>query len=171
MTMVEFLSDAAMVIVCAAAAVGCFVVNQRVRRLASSERGIGKAVSDMARSVTEFETLLAAAEASTREASAILDDQLDQARKLVARLSAIAGAATHPASAPPATAGKVAEPGDPLADVVPKGASLANGAGKRSIESGSAPSERPLKRLADLAQQRKATSSSGAAGPVRSAQA
>jgi hypothetical protein len=38
MTMVEFLSDAAMVIVCAAAAVGCFVVNQRVRRLASSER-------------------------------------------------------------------------------------------------------------------------------------
>jgi hypothetical protein len=169
MTLIELLSDLAIVGVCAAAAAGCFVLNRRVRRLASTELGIGKAVNEMSRSVAQFETLLAAAEESTREASVILDEQLAQARKLVARLEAIAGAATRPASTAPATSRKAAESGDPLADVVPKGASLAGS--KRPVDGGSAPNGAALKRLAELALQRRATNSSGAAGLGRGAQA
>lgn len=104
MTLLELWGDAVVVASCIAAAIGCFVLNRRVERLASTERGIGKAVSEMARSVGQFEELLVAAEGSTREASTILEEQLAQARRLVARLEMLAGAAPRTAAtskAPP----------------------------------------------------------------------
>ena len=68
MTLLELLGEAVIVASCIAAAIGCFVLNRRVRLLASTERGVGKAVSEMSRSVGQFEKLLVAAEASAREA-------------------------------------------------------------------------------------------------------
>jgi hypothetical protein len=151
MTFLAPLSDVVVVAACIGAALGCFVLNQRVRRLASTERGIGKAVSEMARSVGQFETLLAAAEASTREASTILDEQLDQARKLVARLEMLAGGAPRPAAAPPPP--RKAATADPLAEVVPKGAAVA--APTTPPAAGVATSNDTAQmRLADLAQRR-----------------
>jgi hypothetical protein len=163
MTVFDVLSDAAILLACVAAAGGCFALNRRIRRLASTELGIGKAVSEMARSVTQFEALLAAAEGSTREASQILDEQLAQARKLVARLEAIAGVVPRTAAPTPR---KPTVSDDPLSEVVPKGAVLAEAAGKgaSAIEKGSAQG-----RLAELASQRRAMSSSAATGPGRRA--
>jgi hypothetical protein len=164
MTIFQLLSNVVIVALCAAAATGCFVLNRRIRHLASSERGIGKAMSEMSRSVTQFETLLAAAEQSTREASAILDEQLGQASKLVARLEAIATAAARPASTTPANSRKTAESGDPLADVVPKGASFAEPGNRRSSSGESAADGSALQRLGNLALQRRAIDAGGAAG-------
>jgi hypothetical protein len=163
MNVVELLSDAAILAACAAAAAGCFALNRRVRRLASTELGIGKAVSEMSRSVAQFEALLAAAEESTRDASAILDEQLAQARKLVARLEAIAGAAHRPASTMAEASRKAPASGDPLSDVVPKGAARPE-AGKRSVEGGTPPNGSAQMRLADLALRRRATNESPAPG-------
>jgi hypothetical protein len=168
MTLLAPLSDVVVVVACIAAAIGCFVLNRRVRRLASTERGIGKAVSEMARSVGQFETLLTAAEASTREASAILDEQFAQARKLVARLELLTGAAARSAAAPQ-TLHKAPSPADPLAEVVPKGAALAApsapGAAAGATSNGTA-----QMRLADLAH-RRATIADTAAGLGRSPRA
>jgi hypothetical protein len=164
MTIFQLLSNVVIVVLCAAAAIGCFVLNRRIRRLASSERGIGKAMSEMSRSVTQFETLLAAAEQSTREASAILDEQLGQACKLVARLEAIAKAAARPASTTPANSRKTAESGDPLADVVPKGASFAEPGNRRSSGGESAANGSALQQLGNLALQRRAIDAGSAAG-------
>jgi hypothetical protein len=163
MTIFDLLTDAAILLACAVAAAGCFALNRRVRRLASTELGIGKAVSEMARSVTQFEALLAAAEESTREASQILDEQLVQARKLVARLEAIAGVVPRATSQ---TSRKPTGSDDPLSDVVPKGAVLDKAAGKGTseVEKSSAQG-----RLAELALQRRATNSSSASGPGRRA--
>jgi hypothetical protein len=167
MTVLTPLSEMVVAAACIAAAIGCFVLNRRVRRLASTERGIGKAVSEMARSVGQFETLLVAAEASTREASTILDDQLAQARKLVARLEMIAGAASRPTA--PQTPHKAAAPADPLAEVVPKRAAVATPGVPAA--SGIATSNGTAQmRLADLAQ-RRATIADPAAGQGRSPQA
>jgi hypothetical protein len=152
MTFLAPLSDVVVVAACIGAALGCFVLNQRVRRLASTERGIGKAVSEMARSVGQFETLLAAAEASTREASTILDEQLDQARKLVARLEMLAGGAPRPAAAPQPPR-KAAAPADPLAEVVPKGAAVAAPTTPPAAGIGTS-NDTAQMRLADLAQRR-----------------
>jgi len=170
MNIVELLIDAAILAACAAAAAGCFALNRRVRRLASTELGIGKAVSEMSRSVAQFETLLAAAEESTRAASAILDEQLDQARKLVARLEAIAGAARPPASAMAEVSRRAPASGDPLSDVVPKGVARPE-AGKRSAEGGTAPNGSAQMRLAELALRRRATNGSPPPGPGRGAPA
>jgi hypothetical protein len=168
MTFLAPLSEVVVVAACIAAAIGCFVLNRRVRRLASTERGIGKAVSEMARSVGQFETLLVAAEASTREASTILDEQLAQARKLVARLEMLAGAAPRPAAAPQ-TPHKAAVPADPLAEVVPKGAAVA--APTTPSAAGMATSNGTAQmRLADLVQ-RGATIADTAAGLGRSPRA
>jgi hypothetical protein len=151
MTFLELLSEAVVVAACGMAAIGCFVLNRRVRHLASTERGVGKAVSEMSRSVGQFETLLVAAEKSTREASTILDEQLAQARKLVARLEMLAGAA--PRSVAPSQ--KAGAPADPLADVVPRGAvatpARQPGAGVAMSNGGA------QQRLADLAQRRMAS--------------
>jgi hypothetical protein len=163
MNVVELLSDAAILAACAAAAAGCLALNRRVRRLASTELGIGKALSEMSRSVAQFEALLAAAEESTRDASAILDEQLAQARKLVARLEAIAGAAHRPASTMAEASRKAPASGDPLSDVVPKGAARPE-AGKRSVEGGTPPNGSAQMRLADLALRRRATNESPAPG-------
>jgi hypothetical protein len=152
MTSLELLQEAVVVAACVAAAIGCFVLHRRVRHLASTERGIGKAVSEMSRSVGQFETLLVAAEESTREASTILEEQLAQARKLVARLEMLAGAA--PRAGAPRVPQKPASPADPLADVAPKGAATAGGATSNGT---------PGMRLADLAQ-RRASIAAAAAG-------
>lgn len=168
MTVFELLSDAAIVAASMAAAAGCFALYWRIRRLASTERGIGKAVSEMSRSVAQFEALLAAAEDSTREASAILDEQLAQARKLIGRLEAAAGAAPRAASPrPEPSARPVAR--DPLSDVVPRGITPGEGAGKRSVQGGAAPNGSAQRRLAELALRRFAADSSAAAGLGRSA--
>jgi hypothetical protein len=165
MTLPELLIETVVVAACIAAAIGCFVLNRRVRRLASTERGIGKAVSEMSRSVGQFETLLVAAEASAREASTILDEQLAQARRLVARLELLGGAAPRTAATPQ----KPAAPADPLADVVPKGASVAAPTAHPAA-GGATSNGTAQKRLADLAQ-RRATSASAAAALGRSPQA
>ena len=122
----------------------------------------------MARSVGQFEELLVAAEGSTREASTILEEQLAQARRLVARLEMLAGAAPRTGAtskAPP----RSATPADPLADVVPKGAAVAAPTGQpgadATVSNGTAQT-----RLADLAQ-RRATIATAAAGLGRSPQA
>jgi hypothetical protein len=160
MTLFELLSETVLVAACAAAAIGCFVLSRRVRRLASTERGIGKAVSEMSRSVGQFETLLVAAEESTREASTILDEQLTQARKLVARLERLGGAAPRTAASPEAPS-KPAASADPLADVVPKGASGAASTG--AWAAGEATSNGTAQtRLASLAQRRAAMTSAAA---------
>ena len=168
MTLLELWGDAVVVASCIAAAIGCFVLNRRVQRLASTERGIGKAVSEMARSVGQFEELLVAAEGSTREASTILEEQLAQARRLVARLEMLAGAAPR-TGATSKTPPRSAAPADPLADVVPKGAAVAAPTGQpgadATVSNGTA-----QKRLADLAQ-RRATIATAAAGLGRSPQA
>lgn len=168
MTILELWGEALIVASCIAAATGCFVLNRRVQRLASTERGIGKAVSEMSRSVGQFEELLVAAEGSTREASTILDEQLAQARRLVARLEMLGGAAPRTGTAsktPPRPAAAT----DPLADIVPKGGAVAApteqpGAGA-TMANGSA-----QKRLADLAQ-RRATIITDGTGLGRSPQA
>jgi hypothetical protein len=168
MTFFELWGEAVVVASCIAAATGCFVLNRRVQRLASTERGIGKAVSEMSRSVGQFEELLVAAEGSTREASTILDEQLVQARRLVARLEMLGGAAprTGTTSKP---SPRPAAPADPLADIVPKGAAAATPTGQpgagATMSNGSA-----QKRLADLAQ-RRATTATAAAGLGRGPQA
>jgi hypothetical protein len=167
MTFLEPLSEAIVVAACIAAAIGCFVLDRRVRRLASTERGIGKAVSEMSRSVGQFETLLVAAEQSTREASTILDEQLAQARKLVARLELLAGAPPRTAAAP-RTPQKSAS-ADPLADVVPKGASEPAPTAPPAA-GGMTPDGTAQQRLADLAR-RRAAIANGATGLGRSAQA
>jgi hypothetical protein len=166
MTFFELLSESIVVTACIAAAIGCFVLDRRVRRLASTERGIGKAVSEMSRSVSQFETLLVAAEESTREASTILDEQLAQARKLVARLEMLGGAPPRTATTP-RTPQK--SPADPLADVVPKGASMAASAPPLPAD-GMTPDGTAQERLADLAR-RRAAIANAAAGLGRSAQA
>lgn len=172
MTVLSLLSDGAIVAVCVAAAAGCFALNRRMRRLASSEQGIGKAVSEMSRAVAQFEALLAAAEDSTREASAILDEQLAQARKLVARLEAIARAASPATSSKPEPSGRTAMPKDPLSDVVPKGVSLGRAVGQRSDGGEPAPpNSTAQERLANLALQRRSPSSDSANGLGRSARA
>jgi hypothetical protein len=165
MTLPELLIEVLVIAACIAAATGCFILNRRVRHLASTERGIGKAVSEMSRSVDQFERLLVAAEGSTREASTILDEQLAQARRLVARLEMLAGAAPRAAAAPQ----KVAASADPLADIVPKGAGVA-GPTPPSAASGPMSAGTAQKRLADLAQ-RRAASADVAAGAGRGAQA
>ena len=168
MTVFELLSDAAIVAACTAAAAGCFALYWRIRRLASTERGIGKAVSEMSRSVAQFEALLAAAEQSTREASAILDEQLAQARKLLGRLEAAAGAAPRAASPrPEPSAGPVVK--DPLSDVVPRGIAPAEAPGKRAASGSAAPDGDAQKRLAELALRRFAAGSGAAAGLRRAA--
>jgi hypothetical protein len=152
MTFLELLSEMVVAAACGMAAIGCFVLNRRVRHLASTERGVGKAVSEMSRSVGQFETLLVAAEKSTREASTILDEQLAQARKLVARLEMLAGAAPRGV----ATSQKAAASADPLADVAPRGAAVA--APTRQPAVGVAmPNGGAQQRLADLAQRRTAS--------------
>jgi hypothetical protein len=168
MTVLELLGETVVVASCLAAAIGCFVLNRRVRRLASTERGIGKAVSEMARSVGQFEKLLGAAEGSAREASTILDEQLAQARKLVARLEALEGAAPRSAAASKRSQGS-ATPPDRLADVVPKGAAVAATTGQPGADA-TGPNGIAQKRLADLAQ-RRATIATAAAGLGRSPQA
>jgi hypothetical protein len=165
MTLPELLIEALVVAACIAAATGCFMLNRRVRHLASTERGIGKAVSEMSRSVDQFERLLVAAEESTREASTILDEQLTQARRLVARLEMLAGAAPRTAAAPH----KAAATADPLADIVPKGAGVA-GPTAHSAAGGPTSNGTAQKRLADLAQRRAATADV-AAGVGRGARA
>jgi len=169
MTVFELLSDAAIVAACAAAAAGCFALYWRIRRLASTERGIGKAVSEMSRSVAQFEALLAAAEESTREASAILDEQLAQARKLLGRLEAAAGAAASRAASPrpEPSAGPVVK--DPLSDVVPRGIAAAEAPGRRAAAGSAAPDGDAQKRLAELALRRFAAGSGAAAGLRRAA--
>jgi hypothetical protein len=167
MTLLDHAAAAVVVVSCLAAVIGCFVLNRRIRRLASTEAGIGKAMSEMARAVDQFEKLLLAAGESTREASVILDEQLAQARTLVARLDTLHGAAPRAAGAASA-AQRSATPADPLADVVPKGA-LAAAAGQiaasRATSNGTA-----QERLADLARQR-AMAASAAAGLGRGARA
>jgi hypothetical protein len=160
MTSLELLKDAVVVAACVAAAIGCFVLHRRVRHLASTERGIGKAVSEMSRSVGQFETLLLAAEESTREASTILEEQLAQARKLVARLEMLGGAA--PRAAAPSTPQKAASPADPLADVAPKRAAVAAPAAQPAA-GGATSNGTPRMRLAGLAQ-RQAAIAAAAAG-------
>jgi hypothetical protein len=167
MTFLELLTEAVVVAACGVAAIGCFVLNRRVRRLASTERGIGKAVSEMSGSVGRFETLLVAAEESTRETSAILDEQLAQARKLVARLETLTGAARRTATAEAPL--KPASSADPLADVVPKGAPVSAPTGPRAA-AGPTSNGAAQKRLADLAQ-RRATIANAAAGLGRSPRA
>jgi hypothetical protein len=161
MTFPELLSEALVVAACMAAAIGCFVLSRRIRHLASTERGIGKAVSEMSRSVGQFETLLVAAEASAREASAILDEQLVEARRLVARLEMLAGAAPRAA----ASARMSAPSADPLAEVVPKGAAGAASAVQAATAKANGSAQM---RLANLAQ-RRAASPEVAAVPGRGA--
>jgi hypothetical protein len=168
MTLFEMSSEVVVVAACVAAAIGCFVLNRRVRRLASTERGIGKAVSEMSRSVGHFETLLVAAEESTREASTILDEQLAEARKLVARLERLGGGTPRTAATPEAPS-KAAPPADPLADVVPKGVPLAAPTGPRAA-GGANLNGTAQTRLASLAQ-RRATMANAAAGSGRSPRA
>jgi hypothetical protein len=152
MTFLELLSEAVVVAACGMAAIGCFVLNRRVRHLASTERGVGKAVSEMSRSVGQFETLLVAAEKSTREASTILDEQLAQARKLVARLELLAGAAPRSVAA----SQKAGASADPLADVVPRGTSVATPT-RQPAASVATSNGGAQQRLADLAQRRMAS--------------
>jgi hypothetical protein len=161
MNLVELMTDAAILAACVAAAAGCFALNRRVRRLASTELGIGKAVNEMSRSVAQFEALLAATGESTREASAILDEQLAQARKLVARLEAIAGAARRPVATMAEASGRSAL-GDPLSDVVPKGV-VRPEAGERPVEGGTAQNGSAQVRLAALALRRRASNGATAA--------
>ncbi len=160
MTDLQLLSEALAIASCVAALIGCFVLNRRVQRLASTERGIGKAVSEMSRSVDQFEKLLVAAEGSTREASTILDGQLAQARQLAARLETLEGAAPRAAAPRTPTA-------DPLADVVPKGAALA-APPRPTAAGGMAANGSAQERLADLARQR-AMVANAAAGLSRGA--
>jgi hypothetical protein len=145
---------------CAAAAAGCFALNRRVQRLASTELGIGKAVSEMSLAVSRFEAVLAAAEKSTREASAILEEQLVQARRLVVRLEPTA-ALPRAAAAVRETSGKTTT-GDPLSDVVPKGSSPA-AVGGQAGACGPAPSVAE-KQLADLALRRSTMNPDGGTG-------
>jgi hypothetical protein len=161
MTSLELLPEAVVAVACVAAAIGCFVLHRRVRHLASTERGIGKAVSEMSRSVGQFETLLVAAEQSTREASTILEEQLAQARKLIARLEMLGGAA--PRAGAPGMPPKAVSP-DPLADVTPKGAATASQ--PRAAADGNTTSNNTAQmRLANLAQ-RRASNGAAAAGRV-----
>ena len=147
MTLLELLADAAVVASCLAAAIGCFVLNRRVRTLSSTEAGVGKAVKEMSRSVHQFEKLLVAAEASAREATTILDEQLVHARRLVAQLETLGGAAPRAGVAKTAVGAS-----DPLADVAPKGASVATTAARpapgKAVADGAA-----QRRLAELARQ------------------
>jgi hypothetical protein len=166
MTILELWGEALIVACCIAAATGCFVLNRRVQRLASTERGIGRAVSEMSRSVGQFEELLVAAEGSTREASTILDEQLAQARRLVARLEMLGGAAPRTGTTsktPPRPAA------DPLADIGPKGGAVAAPTGQPGAGATMA-HDSAQKRLADLAQ-RRATTVAGGTGLGRSPQA
>jgi hypothetical protein len=153
MTFLELLSEAVIVAACSAAAIGCFVLNRRVSRLASTERGIGKAVSEMSHSVSQFETLLVAAEESTREASTVLDEQLVQARKLVARLEMLSGAAPRTAAATLETSRKSPASADPLADVEPRGATMTAQTGQPAA-GGPTSNGTAQNRLAELAQRR-----------------
>jgi len=163
MTFPDLLSEALVVAACVAAAIACFVLSRRIRHLASTERGIGKAVSEMSRSVGQFETLLVAAEASAREASTILDEQLVEARRLVARLEMLAGASPRAA----ASARTSAPSADPLAEVVPKGA---GGAAPTAQAATAKANGSAQVRLANLAQ-RRAASPQVAAVPGRGARA
>jgi hypothetical protein len=165
MTLLELLGEAVIVASCIAAAIGCFVLNRRLRLLASTERGVGKAVSEMSRSVGQFEKLLVAAEASAREASTILDEQLAQARTLVARLETLGGAMPR-AAIPPKTSQRTATSADPLADVAPKGASVTAPSGQ-PVAGAAMAGGTARARLADLAR-RSATAADASAG--RSAQ-
>jgi hypothetical protein len=166
MTSLEMLQEAVVVAACVAAAIGCFVLDRRIRRLASTERGIGKALTEMSRSVGQFEKLLVAAEESTREASTILDEQLAQARKLLARLETLGGAA--PRSVAPKAPQNPAAAADPLADVAPKAAPVAAPAAQAAA--GRAESNGTAQvRLANLAE-RHASIAKAAAGAGRSPQ-
>jgi hypothetical protein len=160
------LGDAAIIAACAAAAAGCFALNRRVRALASTELGIGKALSEMTRAVSHFEALLAAAETSTREASSILDEQLTQARRLIGRLEAIASAASRPAPVPAAVT-KPAAVEDPLSDVTPKGFSPTTA--QRPPAGRPAANGTAQGRLAELALRRRAAAPNAAAATGKSA--
>jgi hypothetical protein len=168
MTLLNLAAEAVVVVACMAAVLGCFVLNRRIRRLASTEAGIGKAMSEMARAVDQFEKLLLAAGESTREASIILDEQLAQARTMVARLDTLHGAASRIAGAAKAPQ-RSATPADPLADVVPKGAAVTAAAGQ-SAAGGATSNGTAQERLADLARQR-AMAANAAAGLGRGARA
>ncbi|MGH6945651.1 MAG: DUF6468 domain-containing protein [Geminicoccaceae bacterium] len=148
------LSEALLIAACIAAAAGCFLLNRRMRRLQSTEEGIGKAVADMSRSASQFEETLARAESSARGASETLDARIDQAEALLQRLEAIVLAGAGAPSArnlPSGTRSGRGAASDPLADIVPKGFA-ASGAGKKgpgAARSGAAAgaSEHPLAAL------------------------
>jgi hypothetical protein len=109
--MIDLLSIAA----CVAAAAGCFVLHRRVRRLESTEGGIGKAVIEMSQSVSRLQEALTAAEEAARDASARFDERL-------AETKALAGLLGREGIGRSGALGAVdARKRDPLSDVAPKG--------------------------------------------------
>jgi hypothetical protein len=120
MTVFDLLSDSLIMTVCVASAIGCFLVNRRIRRLESTEIGIGKAIAEMSRSLARLQDALIAAERAACDASARLDARIGQARALAAQLEA--AGATGSTARPARSAGRTAIlDGDPLADIVPRG--------------------------------------------------
>ena len=117
MTVFDLLSDSLIMVVCVASAIGCFLVNRRIRRLESTEIGIGKAIAEMSRSLARLQDALVAAERAASEASARLDARIGQARTLAERLEAAGATGVAARSTPRA---EVSGP-DPLADIVPRG--------------------------------------------------
>jgi hypothetical protein len=120
MTALELLTNGLIVAVCAASAAGCFLVNRRIRRLESTEIGIGKAIAELSRSLARLQEALAAAEGAALDASARLEARIGQAKVLAERLetAGVAGRTGRPASSQARGAG---EDADPLADIVPRG--------------------------------------------------
>jgi hypothetical protein len=104
--------DLLSIVACLAAAAGCFVLHRRVRRLESTEGGIGKAVVEMSQSVSRLQEALAAAEGAARDASARFDERLAETRALAGLLGR--EGIGHSGAVD-------ARKCDPLSDVTPKG--------------------------------------------------
>lgn len=126
MSAFALLTDALILVACAAAASACFVLNSRLKRLESTEGGIGKAVAQMSQAAARLEAALAAADHAAGVASAELDERIAQARALAQRLGSgtDAGSGSDPASqlhSSVCTPASGAGAQDPLAEIVPRG--------------------------------------------------
>lgn len=109
MPLFDLLIDACLAAACLALAIGCVILDRRLRRLQSTEAGIGKAVADMAQSVVRLQQARVETENAAREATNHLDRRIKDAMLLAERLDRLARVVSRAVS------------GDPLADIVPKG--------------------------------------------------
>jgi hypothetical protein len=115
--MIDLLS----IVACWAVATSCFFLYRRVRRLESTEGGIGKAVVEMSQSVGRLQQALAAAEEAAREASARFDERLAEARALASSLGSKRRAGENPEPSAASKRAPDTRQRDPLADVAPRG--------------------------------------------------